>query len=260
MSRASSSSVELFDKIEFQSFKGEENEISIEAWLLTFERVANMAKWSENDKRLMMNKYLRGSALEWYAYLSDDLSWLEIKSRMIKRFGVDTLQPAVACLHVVYNKNTGIRPYFEEKRKLGLLGKLPESTIVQYMIDGLPIALKSSFNMLEDVKTFEDFYKIACKAESYIKEKERSERAPRANRNTSYMKKKPPQPCRICAGLGYTNRYHWMSDCRNKNKVENNSNNNYRRSEASNSNREIVARNTSNANRTSTNARSNTLN
>lgn len=31
-------------------------------------------------------------------------------------------------------------------------------------------------------------------------------------------KRKPPNACRICEGLGFHNRFHWMNECKNNTK------------------------------------------
>ncbi|RWS24091.1 hypothetical protein B4U80_01880 [Leptotrombidium deliense] len=80
-------------------------------------------------------------------------------------------------------------------------------------------------------KTYAEFYHIAQTAEANFKRFDSSKAfdntvKPMQRNNAKQTaikseKAKPPSPCRICENLGFKNRFHWASDCFNKNKSQN---------------------------------------
>lgn len=222
-----SSSTGLNLPYEIQCFRGDTDTISVNAWLRILEKYALRHKLTDQLKIDLLDKYLRDSALEWYAFLPENESWTEIKEKMIKRFGQKVVQPAVQFIKVRYDSNKGMKAYYEEKRKLGIQAGLSEEHMVQLMIDCLPYHLKAGF-VPNEINTLDTFYEKAIVFEAREKEKMKSaERYKiKATKRTSIeildkatkfkKKSKPPLPCKICTDLGFKNRFHWMSDCRNK--------------------------------------------
>ncbi len=120
---------------------------------------------------------------------------------------------------------TGIKDYFESKRRYGILAKLNEQQMIPLMIQGLHPKMIDNFVAVKP-QTFAEFYTIAKTAENNFKrnfnansQTQKYNFKTKTNEQTiAKTKKKPPNPCRICENLGFKNRYHWAQDCRNKNK------------------------------------------
>ena len=210
---------------EIQHYRGDSEKISVDAWLRVLEKFATRHRLDEQGKKDLLDKFLGDSALEWYAYIPENESWDSIKEKMVKRFGLKTILPAVQFMKVKYDPSLGVRAYYEEKRKLGIQGGLSEDHMVQFMIDGLPYNLKSCFNPTE-IKTLDEFYEKATIYESREKDnKNTNNYKPKVFKRkfnddnsdrVKFKRNKPPLPCKICEEQGFKNRFHWMRDCRNK--------------------------------------------
>ena len=132
-------------------------------------------------------------------------------------------------IHFKMTHDSDLKTYYEKKRMLGFRASLTLDQIIPVMIDGLPMDIKSHFVSVQPT-SLEEVFKIACNADMnrkrkfYVEPFYGSKRKFDNQTSTSFMKKpkfqkkKPPQPCSICTKKGFLNRYHWMSDCRNKDK------------------------------------------
>ena len=146
------------------------------------------------------------------------------------------IKPDIEMTKTKYETKRGVQAYFEEKRRLGLLAKLPEQNIVNSMIDGLPSKLSRAF-IGRTVGKMSKFYLIAMEAEKEMRKQEAEEPKPSPSsrrfdridpfnserESEKYKRKKEiqrkeslPGPCSICFKLGYPGRYHWLAECRNK--------------------------------------------
>lgn len=216
-------------KPKLQIFKGMDDKVSIENWIKRFEMLSKFYKWSESKKIVILGNYLEDDALNWYIENTDNEKWPEIKEKLINRFGVQTVEPIVEFFNLKYDVKTGVKEYFEKKRRFGVLAKLSESQMIPIMIQGLHPKMISNFIAVKP-KTFSDFYAIAKTAEDAFKRNHEF-----INKNLKFkpktqtygpnistkVKRKPPNPCKICENLGFKGRYHWANDCRNKSKSQN---------------------------------------
>ena len=217
-----------FSKPKIQTFKGFKDKITIDNWFKRFEMLSKFHKWSQQTQILMLGNYFEDDALNWYIENSSEDSYQGIKSKMIARFGLETVEPIIEFVNLRYDFKTGMKEYFEQKRRLGIAAKLTESQIVSLMIHGLANGkLIESFTAIKP-KSFAEFYSIAKSAENNIKRNfnakpnKFNELSKPKNDQTSFnTKRKPPNACRICENLGFKNRFHWASDCRNKGKSQN---------------------------------------
>ena len=57
---------------EVQPYRGDGENVSVEAWLSILERVARRNDYDNDDKKIMLEKYLRDSALEWFAFMPEN--------------------------------------------------------------------------------------------------------------------------------------------------------------------------------------------
>ena len=222
-------------KPKIQIFKGFNDKVSVENWLKRYEMIAKYYNFSEKDKVVMLGNYLEDDALNWYIENCNDFKYNSLKSKLIARFGIETVEPIVEFFSLKYDYKSGIKEYFEKKRRFGVSAKLTEEQMIPVMIQGLHPKMIDSFVAVKP-KTFTDFYTIAKTAENNYKRNFNTSNKTNENKfkpktdvnytNVNKIKKKPPNPCRICEGLGFTNRYHWAQDCKNKSSKVNNSNSN----------------------------------
>ena len=211
-------------KPKIQIFKGIGDKVTIENWLKRFEMLSQFYKYSEKTKIVMLGNYLEDDALNWYIENYCDDNYIEIKQKLINRFGLETVEPIVEFVNLRYDFKTGIKEYFETKRRYGVAAKLTESQMIPLMINNLPLKMIDCFTAVK-AKTFSEFYSIAKTAENNykrnsFKNQSFNEKPKVKNENSSVKpKRKPPNPCRICEGLGFKGRYHWSNDCTNKSKT-----------------------------------------
>lgn len=208
---------------------GDKSEMPIEKWLKYFNIVAEIFSWSDTTKSKNIMNYLEGTALSWYLDHNTE-RWDAIQEKMKKRFSIVTIDPLDKALDIKYEFNQGLKWYYEEKVRFCRLADLNEKNIIRILIRGLPKEMAKYF-ITVNPSNLERFYEIAANAERNVKEMPRKE----IKRDTysrgfskprALSKKKAPNPCRICEQLGYLGRYHWASDCRNKIKKYNKSNQN----------------------------------
>ena len=212
-------------KPKIQIYKGLGDKVTIENWLKRFEMLAQFYNWSEKVKIVMLGNYLEDDALNWYIENSND-SYVEMKVKLNTRFGIETVEPIVEFVNHRYDFKTGIKDYFETKRRYGVAAKLTESQIIPLMINNLPQKMSEHFTAVKP-KTFAEFYSIAKTAENHFKRNSfktqfSDKTKPKSDNTTDKPKRKPPNPCKICEDLGFKGRYHWMSDCKNKASKHNN--------------------------------------
>ena len=211
-------------KPKIQVYRGLNDKISVENWIKRFEMIAQFNRWSDKTKIVMLGNYLEDDAMNWYienCLESDD--YVNIKAKIQSRFGLETVEPIIEFVNVKYDVKTGVKAFFETKRRFGIAAKLTEKQMIPLMIQSLHPKMIESFIAVKP-KSFAEFYSIAMTAESSFKRF--------INRNTDSQsirpkpkldqgdkpKRKPPSPCRICENLGHKNRYHWANECRNRGK------------------------------------------
>jgi hypothetical protein len=212
-------------KPKIQILKGLGDKVSIENWLKRFKMLSNFYKWDENNKIVMLGNYLEDDALNWYIENYENCSFSEIEFKLIARFGVETVEPIIEFVNLKYDFKTGIKNYFESKRRFGVLAKLSEEQMIPIMVQGLHPKMIDNFTAVKP-KTFAEFYSIAKTAENNFKrnshfQSQKFNSKAKSNEQTfTKSKKKPPNACMICEKLGFKNRFHWAQDCRNKTKFQ----------------------------------------
>jgi len=221
----------LHKEPKLQKFKGPESDITIENWLKAYELLGRHFNWNEKDKVTYLTNYLKNEALNWYIEtLNETEEWEEVKESLIERYGSDTQNPTKAMVELLYDPKLGIKKYFEEKKRLGTKAKMNKEQIISLMELGLSHEMKSYF-ITAKINSYSEFYRIAEAAENHIKSKPsytktkpnfykfNQNKKIEDNKNiTKKFEKLPPNPCKICANLGFQNRYHWAQQCYNKNK------------------------------------------
>ena len=215
-------------KPKIQIFKGIGDKVTIENWLKRFEMLSQFRNWPNKTKVVMLGNFLEDDALNWYIENSIDNNFADIKEKLINRFGLESVEPIIECINHRYDVKTGIKDYFETKRRYGIAAKLTEAQIIPIMINNLPLKMSECFTAVKP-KTFAEFYSIAKTAENNFKRNAfktqfNEKTKPKSENTHEKPKRKPPNPCRICDGLGFKNRYHWSSDCRNKAKTHSQTN------------------------------------
>lgn len=213
-------------KPKLQVFKGLGDKISIENWLKRYEMIATHLTWSEKDKIVMLGNYLEDDALNWFIENSSD-NYTDVRTKLINRFGVETIEPIVEFVLIRYDIKAGIKDYFERKRRFGNLAKLTVEQMIPLLIHNLHPKMAESFVAVKP-KSLTEFYNIAQSAESNLKRfmnrsAHGSEKPRSVNEGKQVQaKRKPPNPCRICENIGFKNRFHWSNECRNRGKTDQN--------------------------------------
>jgi hypothetical protein len=65
----------------------------------------------------MLGNYLEDDALNWYIENKDNSNYNELKEKLINRFSVKTVEPIVEFFNLKYDSKSGIKEYFEKKRR-----------------------------------------------------------------------------------------------------------------------------------------------
>ena len=213
-------------KINLQFYRGLNDKLTIENWFKRYELISNYYKWSNDRKIIMLGNYLEDDALNWYLENCETNDWNELKQNLISRFSLGSADPMTEFVEYKYDFKIGIKEYFEKKRRLGTLAKLNEAQIIPIMVQGLNYQFKNYFVTVQP-KSYAEFYRIAKAIEDNLNDsfknrvKVKNNTVKKANETRGTIKKKPPSACRICESLGYKNRFHWASECRNRNKNQN---------------------------------------
>lgn len=217
-------------KPNLQYFKGFNDKVTIDNWLKRFEILSDYYKWSERDQVFMIGNFLQDDAFNFYVenYTSN---WSELKSKLINRFGHETVDPIIELINLKYDIKKGIKDYFDNTRRLGTLAKLSEEQIVPIMINGLHPRMiaqlaankPKTFNKFYEVaKTLEDNYKQLISQTRNFKQNTTQSKTDAKTKSKTIVKPKtkPPNACKICEKLGFPNRMHWMNDCKNKTQTQ----------------------------------------
>ena len=194
-------------KPKIQIFKGLGDKVTIENWLKRFEMLAKFYNWSDSQKAIMLGNYLEDDALNWYIENYTEKDFSDMKSKLISRFGLETVEPIVEFVNLKYDIKTGIKEYFETKRRFGVAAKLTESQMIPLMVQGLQTKMVECFTAVKP-KTFAEFYSIAKSAENNLKRNTFQKQTQsevkfksKSDQTHSQSKRKPPDACRICENL-----------------------------------------------------------
>ena len=160
------------------------------------------------------------------------------KKDLLAQYRIDTSDPLKKALDIKYDFKTGLKPYFNKiKRYAGLAG-LDQKNTLSILKQNLPNNIKD-FIGGTTITSYSQFYNIVQEAEENIERKKREFEKKRQLKFTPFrsnatmsrtggslqlhnrpkLKKAssiPPRSCKICATMGFYNRYYWMSDCKNK--------------------------------------------
>ena len=215
-------------KPKLQIYKGLDDNVNIENWVKRYEIISNFYKWTSEKQCVMLGNYLQDDALNFYIENYSE-NWSELKSKLLNRFGHETVDPIVEFINTKYDIKTGIKSYFDTKGRLGTLAKLSEEQMIPLMIQGLHPKMIDKFVSIKP-KTFNEFYQTAKTIEdnyknfgfmnhnnnknSYNKNMIRNMNK-NIKPNDNKLKRRPHNPCKICENLRHANRYHWANDCRN---------------------------------------------
>lgn len=209
-----------------QKFNGHDKSVTIENWLKLYESSAQRYHWSSEEMIDLLGEYLEREALNFYLDSRDNTDWPTLKSKLIIRFGVKSVDPIVEFDRLKYYQTSGIEDYFETKRRLAGLSFLNESQAVALMIEHLSDELKRYF-IGHRAKTYCEFYAIAKTAENQLPKRDKNvnqmntfglnsamKNKKQPNQNlTNQSKKLPKGACFRCANQGRPNQMHWANDC-----------------------------------------------
>lgn len=69
--------------------------------------------------------YLAFEGLEWYMSVmkeNEKISFPDLKSLLLERFGVKSIDPMADCVDLTYDQRSGMKSYFERKFSSGMEG------------------------------------------------------------------------------------------------------------------------------------------
>lgn len=202
-------------------FSKEKDGIRINAWINLFELIIGDMK-SDKQKILELMKYVDGEALTWIgdeiAPQASTLEWLDVKEKMIRRFGQIIIRPLISAQkgHLRYNET--IQKYYEEKMDMIRQTNMIEEDRVASLTDGMPDQYQNLLNACE-IETTSSWLTKALKFETTISKKKgyrpiETSAAEKRKQTDSKDKKKPYKPCRFCQEKKGKELFHWHSDCR----------------------------------------------
>ncbi len=99
-----------------------------------FKMLDKFYKCYESNRIVMLGNYLEDDALNRYIENYENCSFSEIECKLIARFGVETVEPIVEFVGLKYDSKTGIKDYFESKRRFDVLAKLSEEQMMLIMV------------------------------------------------------------------------------------------------------------------------------
>ncbi|RWS01735.1 Retrotransposable element Tf2 protein type 1-like protein, partial [Dinothrombium tinctorium] len=195
---------------------------SLQQQTTSYQQLDKYGGRNDNVKIQTWIKLYEGAALEWFgdevAPSIQTLTWQEVKSKIIQRFGISTATPLIDAQRRLLRRSESVEDYYKDK--MGLLRQtgLSEHEMVQQLTEGLPIEWKLTMTAARPL-TPNSWIEVAQQLESHFKQQQKQQlfrNKPRTERIlvTVEQKKnnKPRSPCRYCLQRGQT-VYHWHSDC-----------------------------------------------
>lgn len=133
-----------------EKFNGNKNQ-DIHAWIAEFEEVAKMAGWTPQQKILICRKMMQGTARNFIFAQKCVSSWLGMKKMLIEEFGKKI---SVAEIHRrlanrTKKKDETYMDYVYEMQRIAKMGDLDDTTICEYICDGVPGDAMNKINLYE---------------------------------------------------------------------------------------------------------------
>lgn len=107
----------LLEKMIIQSFDGDTRRLSIDAWIDRYEMLAKRKNFNDNDMVIELGSYLAYEGLEWYMSVmreNEKISFPDLKSLLLQRFGVKSIDPMAECVDLRYDQRSGMNIFRTE--------------------------------------------------------------------------------------------------------------------------------------------------
>ena len=222
----------------FDKYDGLSKDIRIQTWLTLFEVHTQDANDTDRTRALLYN--LKGPALEWYgdeiASSVVPLTWLQVRERMIRRFGIGTATPLIDAQRRRLRRDETVEQYFRDKMRLLRQTNISEREICHQLTEGLPFQWRLSLTAAR-ITDSNAWVEVAQQVETHFASLARSQLRPNSTpqyqrptgnnfRPRDNQRPNPralaaapngrppnqPPPCRMCQRRGRT-EHHWHRDC-----------------------------------------------
>lgn len=206
----------------FQKNKSEPTE-----WLHRFEQECSRFEVNSDSYKIQaLRFFLSGPAEDWYGISIKKIGindWETWKRSFLNVFVDKGWQVVRKAFNYKYLGGSLV-DYALIKERLCLEVE-PEGTAlsrINQIVFGLPDNAQGKIDR-EKIRTLDDLYTELRKLEDAFSRKKNEVVSPRLKKKESsqepYKTELQRRPCSICTALGFTNRYHLVSECRNQNKI-----------------------------------------
>ena len=149
-------------------FTGANDKVFIDRWIAIFDfTIADRFK-TDIERIKGLSSYLKDDALNWYAdsVIPDakQISWLEVKTRIIQRFGKSELHPLIAAQRRKLMPKETVKDYFEDKMRYLRRAKLDEEAMAASLTEGMPQSYKIGLHAAQ-LKTTNNWIAVALSLE-----------------------------------------------------------------------------------------------
>lgn len=192
--------------------------LPVEIWISEFEETSTIMQWNDFQKFVFAKKSLSGLAKLFIQSERGLSSWTKLRSALIDEFArkTDSAQIHRQLMERKMKKNESVFEYFFSIKEIASRGAVDESSIIQYVIDGIE-DLHTNKSILYGAKNIREFKdKLACyetfreKSKSdYISRTGHQKTDKRTNLSERVVKKE--LVCFNCGGKG-----HKSIDCKDK--------------------------------------------
>lgn len=209
---------DIKNKFLLETFNGKQE---AKSWIQNFEKECRRFNINSNERKIeILKQFLEGNPLEWYQAnviklkLSEWEPWIDSFLLTFKKLDWSSIRTAFSFKYIYGS----IMEYVIKKERLLLEAdkNFPELARIYQIIYGLPIPIQELLDrekirdinsLITELKKHKDIYKI----------NEHFEKT-RGKQETTVSNLSKKKPCHICEKLGYSERYHPIQVCRNKNK------------------------------------------
>ncbi|XP_055679963.1 eukaryotic translation initiation factor 5B-like [Lutzomyia longipalpis] len=164
------------DQLQFYDVEGSIEEFSgskfedVRLWLEEFDDVAEMAGYSSKQRILMCKKFLRGTARNFIFAEGTATSWREMKRMLVDEFGkrISSVEIHRRLSSKKKKDDETYLDYVYEIQRIGKMGNVDESSLCEYVCDGIPGDEMEKI-VLYDAKTIRE---LKMKLERYERQME----------------------------------------------------------------------------------------
>jgi len=135
-----------------------DNDCTVAKWVNDFEDIAELCRWSDLKMFIYGRKLLRGTAAAFIHSESNIRSWDDLRDKLFSEF---QSRLTVADIHrmlsaIVKQDDETLLQFFYRVRELAKQGMVPDDSLIEYVIGGIPDAIENK-TILYGATTTDDF-------------------------------------------------------------------------------------------------------